>query len=365
MRKTNIAVIFGGCSPEYGVSLKSAYSVLSHMDRTRYAPIPLGISQRGQWFLFAGDFAKIENNTWLNSDDCTPAVIDMDRGRRELIVFKKDGAATVHIDAVFPVLHGKNGEDGTIQAICELSDIPLVGCGLLSSALCMDKHRAHILTAAAGVIVPRGMVLNGWESSEDILKIADTLNYPLFVKPIKTGSSYGVSRVIQRSDVLEAVRFAFEFDSEVIIEEGISGFEVGCAVMGNQSLVCGEVDEIELAGGFFDFAEKYTLKSSAIHVPARISREKAEEIKTTAKVIYRALNCRGLARVDMFLTPDGRIVFNEVNTIPGFTAHSRFPAMMKAAGVPIEQVITAAIELAISEREVFDILSTPQRAEAH
>ena len=182
---------------------------------------------------------------------------------------------------------------------------------------------------------------------EEICAKAREIGYPLFVKPVKAGSSYGVTKVSAPEQLASAVALAFRYDNEVILEENIDGFEVGCAVLGTNDLITGEVDEIELSGGFFDYTEKYTLKTSAIHVPARIDSAKAEEIKATAKTIYKALGCRGFARVDMFLTPAGEIVFNEVNTIPGFTEHSRYPGMMKAAGIPFREVISRILELGL------------------
>ena len=220
---------------------------------------------------------------------------------------------------------------------------------MLSSALCMDKDRAHRLVQAAGVDVAAAVVIDGAAEETELKRMTDKLRYPLFVKPVKAGSSYGITKVSAPEDLFDAVVLALEYDDQVIIEENICGFEVGCAVLGNRFLKVGEVDEIELSDGFFDFTEKYTLKTSAILVPARISRAKAEEVKETAQVIYRTLGCRGFARVDMFLAEDGRIVFNEVNTIPGFTAHSRYPNMMKACGMSFEEIISSVIELAVSE----------------
>lgn len=177
----------------------------------------------------------------------------------------------------------------------------------------------------------------------------ETLGYPLFVKPVRAGSSYGITKVMERGQLPAALELAFAYDDHVILEEAIPGFEVGCAVLGNEVLTVGEPDEIELAGGFFNFTEKYTLETSAIHVPARIPAQHRERVKANAKRIYRALGCQGFARVDQFLTLDGRLVFNEVNTIPGFTAHSRYPNMMKASGMPFEQVISSLIELAVKQ----------------
>ncbi|MCI2161525.1 MAG: D-alanine--D-serine ligase VanG [Oscillospiraceae bacterium] len=347
MKKLKIAILFGGCSPEYSVSLQSAYSVINHIDTDRFIPILIGISSKGNWYQFNGDIEKIASDTWCNPSDCLPAAISPDREMHTILIFHPDKVVKLPIDAAFPVLHGKNGEDGTVQGIFELAGIPLVGCGTMTSALCMDKDRAHKLVHAAGVQVPTSFLLKKDMNPKIALAQAESLGYPLFVKPVRAGSSYGITKITDRCRLSDAIKLAFEYDDEVIIEESIMGFEVGCAVMGNDTLTVGEVDEIELSDGFFDFAEKYTLKTSAIHVPARISEEKMKEIKETAKTIYQALGCRGFARVDMFLSSEGKVIFNEVNTIPGFTSHSRYPNMMKAAGISFEQVISRVIELAV------------------
>lgn len=349
MKNLNIAVLFGGCSSEYSVSLESAYSVIKHMNRQKYTPVMIGISSEGDWYYFDGDIDKIANDTWCNPADCTSAVLSPDRTAHELLILSPEKLRVIRIDAAFPVLHGKNGEDGTVQGLFELAQIPLIGCGILASALCMDKDRAHKLANTAGVAIPAAFVLKKGCDLNEALRLADQLGYPLFVKPVKAGSSFGVTKVPDHKALPAAIKLAFEYDSQIILEENIPGFEVGCAVMGNDILTIGEVDEIELADGFFDFTEKYTLKTSAIHVPARIASNKALEIKQKAAAIYSALGCRGFARVDMFLTPSGKIVFNEVNTIPGFTAHSRFPNMMKAVGISFEQIISTAIELAVGK----------------
>ncbi|NBJ94023.1 D-alanine--D-serine ligase VanG [Parablautia muri] len=353
MEKINVAVIFGGCSSEYKVSLESACGVILNLNRDKYEPVLIGITREGEWFYFTGDVDEIKNDTWFTGKNCMRAILSPDRKAHKLLVFhKEDGVDTVPVDVAFPVLHGKWGEDGTVQGLIELAGIPLAGCGVLSSALCMDKDRAHKLVEAAGVCVPKarvfGMQAKITEGGREIKDFAKETGYPLFVKPVKAGSSFGVTKVGEAACLKEAVELAFLYDDQIIVEENIDGFEVGCAVLGKETLTVGEVDEIELSGGFFDFTEKYTLKTSAIHVPARISAQKAKELKETAKVIYRTLGCAGFARVDMFLTPEGKIVFNEVNTIPGFTEHSRYPGMMKAAGYSfgeiLEKIITLALE---------------------
>lgn len=348
MNTQKIAVLFGGCSSEHDVSLKSAHSVITHMDRKQYSPVMVGISRTGEWYCFEGDPEKIYCDTWCNGMDCRPAAFSPDRNVQELLVFDGMDTKAIHIDAVFPVLHGKNGEDGTVQGLIELAGIPLVGCGLLASALCMDKDRAHKLAGIAGVKVPKSYVFGLEIDPENAVHLANQLGYPLYVKPVRAGSSFGITRVECRAELVDAIQLARQHDSQVLMEENIVGFEVGCAVMGNDNLIVGAVDEIESEDPFFDFNEKYTQNHSTIHVPARISKEQSEEIKETAKVIYTALGCKGFARVDIFVTPWGELIFNEVNTIPGFTSHSRFPTMMKAVGFSFEQVISEAIALAVS-----------------
>lgn len=337
-----ILIFFGGCSTEYGVSLQSAHAVLTHLDRSRFEPLLVGITQSGGWLYYTGAPDNIPADRWQGTE-CVPCTLVLSRGVSHLLLL--DGSGTqLSFDAAFPVLHGKNGEDGTLQGLLELAGIPVIGCGALSSALCMDKDRAHKLAALAGVKVPRSVVFRRSAGMDEIKAAAAELGYPLFVKPVRAGSSFGITRVTGPEGLPGAVAAAFANDRELLLEEAIPGFEVGCAVLGTDELTVGAVDEIELSQGFFDFEEKYTLKTSAIHCPARIHPLKAAEIQAVAKAIYRALDCKDFARVDLFLTPEEEIVFNEVNTIPGFTAHSRYPNMMKAAGLDFTTLITRIIE---------------------
>ena len=348
MEKKNIAVIFGGCSPEHTVSLASAAAVIRNIDAEKYEVIQLGITEGGEWFRFYGSPDDIEANTWrADRTKCIPAVISPDRDQHGILEFRLSGVRTTRLDAAFPVLHGRNGEDGTVQGLCELAGIPLIGCGTLASALCMDKDRAHKLVMLAGVAVPRSVLLEKLPTSAELAALAEGVGYPLFVKPVRAGSSFGVARVEAPSELRAAVRDAFRYDNSVLLEEAVPGFEAGCAVIGNSELVTGRADEIELSGGYFDFEEKYTLKTSKIHMPARVDEPTERRLRETACRIYRALGCRGFARVDMFLTPDKRIVFNEVNTIPGFTSHSRFPKMMSGVGYDFPALVDALIALGL------------------
>lgn len=342
MQKKKIAVIFGGCSTEYEVSLQSAYSVLENLNKGKYDIIPVGITRQGDWYRYNGDISNIPaDRWWQDQKNLVRVVVSTSRSVKGLIEMRNVGISVVHLDLAFPVLHGKNGEDGTVQGLLELAGIPVIGCGTLASALCMDKDRAHKLVQAAGVKVPKSVTICDGADCD----VAKDLQYPLFVKPVRAGSSFGITKVFREEELQRAVDLAFQHDDTVIIEENVEGFEVGCAVMGIGELTVGRVDEIELSQGFFDYTEKYTLKTSQIHMPARISEDMEQRIQETAKKIYRVLGCSGFARVDMFLRPDGEIVFNEVNTIPGFTSHSRYPNMMKGIGLSFPEMLDRLIGL--------------------
>lgn len=349
MKRQKIAVLFGGRSPEYGVSLQSAHAVITHIDRERFEPVLVGITPSGGWYYYSGPADRILSDSWHDAADCTPALLSPDPREHALLLREKEGLRPIVLDAAFPVLHGQNGEDGTVQGLLQLAGIPTVGCGVLSSALCMDKDRAHKLVHAAGIAVPASVVVDKTCPETEALAQCEALHYPLFVKPVRAGSSYGITQVSGVQELPDALRLAFQYDGQAIVEEAVPGFEVGCAVLGSGELTAGEPDEIELAQGFFNFKEKYTLETSAIHVPARITPEQKRRVQETAKTIYRVLDCQGFARVDCFLRPDGEIVFNEVNTIPGFTAHSRYPNMMKAAGLSFTDLVTQVIELAVKQ----------------
>jgi len=308
----------------------------------------VGITQQGHWFRYRGDAARILDDTWCNPHHCTPAFISPCRQHAGLVEFGTGVTVFTRLDAAFPVMHGTFGEDGTVQGLLELAGIPIVGCGTLASAACMDKNVAHKPLQAAGIAVPQSATFGGSTDFTEIEAAAKALGFPLFVKPVRAGSSFGVSRVANATGLAGAVQKAFLYDDHLLLEEAIDGFEVGCAVLGNKDLTIGALDEIELAGGFFDYTEKYNLVTSKIHVPARLPAEKTDEIKQIAANIYRLLGCKGFARVDMFVTPEGRVVFNEVNTVPGFTPHSRYPTMMQAVGLDFTAVVDRLVTLAVA-----------------
>lgn len=343
MTKKKVAIIFGGCSSEYEVSLVSATSVIKSIDKDKYDVVMIGITKNGDFYLYKGEVDKIEKNEWLDKNTSQKITISTNRRDHGIILLETN--EIIKIDIVFPVLHGKNGEDGRLQGLLELAGIKYVGCDMTSSAICMDKYLAHKLVSASGILTPNSYLFYKTDAYEKIERKISSLNYPLFVKPLKAGSSFGITKISSKAELKGALEEAFQYDNKIIIEENIEGFEVGCAILGNTDLTIGEVDEIELEKGFFDYYEKYNLKTSKIHLPARISVEERRKIQETALEIYKILGCSGFARVDMFYTPDKKIIFNEVNTIPGCTSHSRYPSMLKEIGISFEKVINNLIEL--------------------
>lgn len=341
MVRPKIAILFGGCSEEHDVSVKSAMEIAASIDTQRYEPVYIGITKAGVWAL-----CERPHPGWEDGE-CRRAVLSPDRQTHGLLVVDSDRCRAVHIDAVFPVLHGKSGEDGAVQGLLELSGIPYVGCNIPSSAICMDKSLAYIVARSAGIATPEFSVLHGAE-----MPTPHELTYPVFVKPARSGSSFGVSKVEGADELDAAVAAAQQYDSKVLIEQAIIGTEVGCAVLGNRSeLIVGEVDQISLLHGIFRIHQEARpelgSENAVITVPAEVPADTRERIRDTARSIYTALGCEGLARVDMFLQDDGCVVLNEVNTLPGFTTYSRYPRMMSAAGIRLSEVIDRCLSLAM------------------
>jgi D-alanine---(R)-lactate ligase len=343
--RLKVGVIFGGSGEEHPISVKSARQVAQHLDADRYEPFYVGITKSGAWRLCDGPDGDWENGT------ARPAVLSPDRGVPGLLVLDTGPPAryeAVGLDLVLSVLHGRFGEDGAIQGLLELSGIPYAGCDVQSSAVCMDKSLAYIVAASAGIATPSFRTVAAGEDVD-----ADRLTYPVFVKPARSGSSFGVTRVSRGQELPSAVEAARRYDSKLVIEEAVVGSEVGCAVLGSDGdLVVGEVDRIALSHGFFRIHQESNPESGSdnatVTVPADISKDARSLVQETAKTIYRALGCSGLARVDMFLTDEGRVVLNEVNTLPGLTSYSRYPRMMAAAGLPFAELIDRIVSLTLT-----------------
>jgi len=342
MDRWKVGILFGGCSEEHPISIKSAQEVAKNLDSEKYEPFYIGITTSGAWKLCDGPDAHWENG------GCRPAALSPDRSVHGLLVLEQGHYETIRLDLVFPVLHGKLGEDGAMQGLLELSGIPYVGCDVQSSALCMDKSLAYIVARSVGIATP-----NFWTVAANEPSDPDRLTYPVFVKPARSGSSFGVSKVSRKEELLSAVETARQYDSKVLIEEAVAGSEVGCAILGNdRDLIAGEVDHISLSHGFFRIHQESEPESGSENataiVPADIPAESRLLVQETAKALYRALGCRGLSRVDMFLKEDGKVVLNEVNTLPGMTSYSRYPRMMAAAGLPLAEVIDRMVSLAVT-----------------
>lgn len=342
MNKLKIAVLFGGSSEEHDVSIKSAQEIARNLDPEKFDPLYIGITKAGGWKLCIYPDANWESGA------CISAMLSPDRNVHGLIVLEQGEFKIIRLDIVFPVLHGKMGEDGAMQGLLELSGIPYVGCDIQSSALCMDKSLTYAIVRNAGIATPEFLTINKGEMPE-----SEQLVYPVFVKPARSGSSFGVSKVRNMDELPEAIEIARQYDTKILIEQMISGSEVGCAVLGTgNDLFVGEVDQVQLSHGFFRIHQEQNpengSENATIKVPADISDQDKKRVKETAKLIYRALGCRGLARVDMFLQEDGQVVLNEVNTMPGCTSYSRYPRMMAAAGLTladgIERVVAIAME---------------------
>lgn len=339
MGKLKVGIVFGGSCEENPVSVKSAQEVARNIDADKYEAIYIGITESGAWRLCDSPEAGWETG------NSRAAVLSPDPTIRGLLVLDQGKYETVSLDLVFPVLHGKFGEDGVIQGLLELSGIPYVGCDVQTSALCMDKSLTYLVAQHAGITTPKYWIVTANKDIEP-----DQLPYPVVVKPARSGSSFGVTKVSQEEELQSAIDNARQYDSKILIEEAIVGTEVGCSILGERyGLVAGEVDQINVSHGVFRIHQENKPESgsenSTITVPADISIESRALVQETAKNLYRALECKGLARIDFFLKEDGNVVLNEVQTLPGMTSYSRYPRMMAAAGLPMDDLVDRMLSL--------------------
>ncbi len=352
MKKLSVCVLFGGISPEHEVSLRSAESVLRNMDSEKYNIFPVGITKNGDWILFGGnDYAMLPTGQWLDHPSNRRAAISPVRGQG-LLSFEGDCVVREHIDVVFPVLHGENGEDGAMQGLLQLAGIPYVGPHVASSAVAMDKTLTKLVIDQAGVPQASWQLVRNSDAEAHMDRVLDGLerqfSYPMFVKPAGTGSSVGVSKASDRVTLQEALLSAGVYDEKILVEEFIHGREIEVAVMGNSSPVASVCGEIDSGAEFYDYDAKYITDTSTAYIPARISEEVAEQVREAAVKVYSAIGCHGLSRVDFFVTyEDERVVFNEINTLPGFTSISMYPKLFAASGIPYSQLIDMLIQLAM------------------
>ena len=352
MKKLNVCVLFGGISPEHAVSLRSAESVLNNMDSDKYNVFPVGITREGKWMLFGGkDYALLPDGVWQSHADNRPATISPVRGQG-LLIFEDDRVTTQEIDVVFPVLHGENGEDGAMQGLLQMAGIPYVGPHVASSAVAMDKTLTKLVVDNAGVPQAAWQLVRSSELKNRMELILNDLEdrfvYPMFVKPAGTGSSVGVSKAIDRASLETALLSAGAFDEKVLVEEFICGREVEVAVLGNGNPVASICGEIDSGADFYDYDSKYITDTSTAYIPARIPEDVAEQVREAAVKVYTVVGCQGLSRVDFFVTfDDNRVVFNEINTLPGFTSISMYPKLFAASGIPYSDLIDQLLQLAL------------------
>lgn len=352
MKKLNVCVLFGGISPEHEVSLRSAEFVLNSLDPAKYNIIPVGITKNGHWIRFAGtDYSLLPAEEWKDHPGNRAAAISPIRGQG-LLSFEGDCVVRELVDVVFPVLHGENGEDGAMQGLLQMAGIPYVGPHVAASAVAMDKTLTKLVVDSAGVTQAAWKLVRNSDlesRSEQVLNdLEGRFAYPMFVKPAGTGSSVGVSKAVDRNSLREALLQAGIYDEKILVEEFINGREIEVAVMGNSSPVASICGEIDSGAEFYDYDAKYVTDTSVAYIPARIPELVAEQVRELAVKVYKAIGCQGLSRVDFFVTyEDDRVVFNEINTIPGFTSISMYPKLFAASGIPAGQLVDSLIQLAL------------------
>jgi D-alanine-D-alanine ligase len=350
--KKTVVVLFGGQSSEHDVSRVSATTVIENIDSDKYYVIPVGITKSGKWMLYNGPIENIKSGVWEKY--ATQAIISPDASQKALLKIVGDKVKAIPIDLVFPVLHGLFGEDGSMQGLMELSGLPYVGCGILASAVGMDKLYTKLIVAAEGDIAQAEYVKvyrNELADIETVVnKIETKLGYPCFIKPSNAGSSVGITKAHDAVELKQGLKLAAEHDRKILVEAAIVGREVECAVIGNDDVETSTVGEVLAAAEFYDYEAKYNNSDSKTVIPAQLSNEIISEIQYKAKKIFKALDGAGLSRVDFFVeNGTNRVVFNEINTLPGFTSISMYPMLWENAGISKPELINKLIELAFEK----------------
>lgn len=352
--KKKVLVLFGGVSSEHDVSLSSACSVIKNIPSEKYDVVMMGITRDGACYVYGGSPDMLPEGRWLeDKENLEPAVISCDRSHHGIIRLSK-GAEIEKIDVVFPVLHGKNGEDGTMQGLLEIAGIPYVGCDTAASAICMDKAATNAMADFYGIPQAKWVAFDKHAYSANkaalLANAAEKLGFPIFVKPANAGSSVGISKAKSIEELEKACEKAFVHDKKLVLEEGVVGMEVEVAVMGNDEPVASVVGEVVPCNEFYDYEAKYIANESELHIPARLSEEKLKEVQAAAVNAYRALGCSGFTRVDFFVREsDGTIMLNEPNTIPGFTSISMYPKLFAASGIPYSELLDKLLTLAMEK----------------
>ena len=348
-KRLKIGILFGGRSVEHEVSVVSAQAVMEALDTDRFQALPIGVTKQGTWLTIPDTERALAR---IRSEQLR----SLDEPLGEGVLHRTQALGSLRrVDVAFPLIHGTNGEDGSLQGLLELVDIPYVGAGVTASALGMDKALQKDIFRHHGFPIAEAIVVKASRWRDDPVAAAReaeaAVPYPAFVKPVNSGSSIGTSKVRSREDMDAALEDAFQYDRRAIVEPAIEGREVEVAVLGNDEPEASPVGEITYDGEFYDYHAKYEDPNTRLHIPADIPPEVAEEARAMALAAFESIDCAGLARVDFFLTPDGRLVLNEVNTIPGFTPMSMYPKLWEHAGLSYSDLITRLIELALERHE--------------
>lgn len=347
MSKKNVVVLFGGQSSEHEVSCMSCQTIIKHIDTEQYDVTLVGITRQGKWILVDG-IEKIADNSWRESG--TETVLSANAEKKELIILNGNTYTTCKVDVVFPVLHGLYGEDGTVQGLLELAKIPYAGCGVLSSAVSMDKLYTKIIADNLGVRQAKYIGIRRSELKDInpvIARAEKELTYPMFVKPSCAGSSCGVSKAENRDELEKALRVAAEHDRKILVEEAIVGREIECAVLGGEEVEASGVGEILAAAEFYDYDAKYNNAESKTIVDPEMPEGVVEKLRQSAVEIFKAVDGFGLARVDFFVeNGTNDVIFNEINTLPGFTSISMYPMLWEAKGIDKKELVNRLIRLA-------------------
>jgi len=362
--KIRVGILFGGKSAEHEISLLSAKNVIDAIDKTKYEPVLIGIDKSGRWlmgepshFLLNTGNPKLIAINKANSENV--ALVPQSEGR---LTSLHSGHFDKTVDVVFPILHGPFGEDGTIQGLLKLANVPFVGAGVLGSAVGMDKDVMKRLLRDAGIPVPKFLVFRHGEKP-DFGSVTHALGQPVFVKPANLGSSVGISKAKDAAGLQKAAADAFRYDTKILIEEAVQGREIECAVLGNDEPIASVPGEIIPTHEFYDYDAKYVDENGArLEAPAKLSPETVKRVQDLAVWTFKAVNCEGMGRVDMFLKADGTLLVNEINTIPGFTKISMYPRLWALSGISYSQLIDRLIQLAIERFEQEQKLRTSHDA---
>ena len=355
MSKLDVGIIFGGKSSEHEISLSSVKSIINNISKEKYELHLIGITKEGHWKLFEGNVENISSEEWEKNKNLKDIIFANSENLKGLFFLDNGNLEKVKIDVILPVLHGKNGEDGTIQGMMEILQIPYVGCKVFASAACMDKIATNTMLEYYGINKPKFYWFNKYDFEQDSEECLNNIerkikNYPMFVKPSNAGSSVGISKVHDRNELAEGIKKAIKEDNRILVEEYIKGKEVECAVLGNNSPVASIVGQIVPSNDFYDYDAKYIDDNSKLFIPAKIDDAISDEVRKTAKKAFKVMDCKGLSRIDFFVEDNtNKVYLNEINTFPGFTSISMYPKLMEKMGIDMENLIDKLISLAIEK----------------